>query len=221
MGRYGASGGYFVSMGADKVVAQPATLTGSIGVFGGKLATVTMWSKLGINWTRVSAGAHAGMWSQVFPFSPSAEARHGAVLDFVYRDFTEKVAADRDLSKDRIDEVARGRVWTGADALQAGLVDAMGGFAVATDLLREALQLETGAPLDFVILPEPLSPLDRFRAALAGGMPLTQVLATLVHRHRSNALGSVLRDLEPVIGDASLLVPPAGMLQLPPFRIVQ
>ena len=88
MGQYGASGGYFVAMVADKIVAQPGTMTGSIGVFGGKLATRDLWTKFGVSWNRVSAGAHAGMWSQVFPFSPTAAARHRAVIDFVYDDFT-------------------------------------------------------------------------------------------------------------------------------------
>lgn len=219
MGRYGASGGYFVSMGADRVVAQPATLTGSIGVFGGKFATEAMWSKLGINWARIAAGAHADMWSSVFPFSESAAARHEAILDFVYRDFTQKLAADRALPEDKIDQVARGRVWTGSDARERGLVDAKGGYTVAAGLVREALKLEPDAPLDFVTLPAPLTPLERLRAAFAEGLPLASLSAG--RQTRSGALDAVLRELEPLIGDTSLLRPPAGILQLPPLRIVQ
>lgn len=218
MGRYGASGGYFVAMGADRVIAQPATLTGSIGVFGGKFATKAMWSKLGIAWARVSVGAHAGMWSPIFPFSESAAARHEAMLDFVYRDFTEKLAADRKLPQDRIDDVARGRVWSGTDAREAGLVDALGGYAVAADLLRDALNLEPGAKLDFVILPEPLSPLERLRTAFSEGLPLAALSRGV---SRSGTLDAVLRDLEPLIGDTSLMRPRAGILQLPPLRVVQ
>ena len=219
MGEYGASGGYFVAMGADKIVALPGTLTGSIGVFGGKLATIDFWTKLGINWTRVGDGANAGMWSQIFPFSPSAAARHRALIDFVYEDFTKKVAADRGLVDGKIDSVARGRVWSGADAQRVGLVDALGGYAVAAGLVREALALEPDAPLNIVVLPEPLSPLDRLRDAIAVGVPFSRALAEFVVAYQPNPFESLVRQLELVIGDARVFLPPAGLLQLPPFRL--
>ncbi len=220
MGKYGASGGYFVSMAADKIVALPATVTGSIGVFGGKVSTAELWEKLGIHWAQVGVGAHSGMWSQIYPFSPSAAARHSAVVDFIYRDFTEKVAADRALPKGRLDAVARGRVWSGEDALKAGLVDALGGFSVAVDLVREALELPADAPLNITVLPEPVSPLERIQKAIADGMPLSQAFAG-VFAAPSPSYDAVLRSLEPVIGDTSVFQPPAGVLQLPPFRVVR
>jgi len=219
MGKYGASGGYFVAMGADKVVALPGTLTGSIGVFGGKLATVDLWSKLGINWSRVGVGAHAGMWSQVFPFSPTAAARHRAVIDFVYEDFASKAASDRALSGGRIDTVARGRVWSGKGAQRVGLVDKLGGYNAAAGLVRETLELEAGAPLNIVVLPEPKTPIERVRDAFSGGVPFMRAVAELLSGPRPDSLGTVLRHLEPVVGDTSFLRPPAGLLQLPPFRL--
>ena len=219
MGKYGASGGYFVAMGADKVVALPGTMTGSIGVFGGKLATADLWSKLGINWSRVGVGAHAGMWSQIFPFSQTAAARHRAVIDFVYEDFASKAASDRALPEGRIDAVARGRIWSGKEAQRVGLVDKLGGYAVAIGLVREALELKADAPLNIVVLPEPKSPLERVRDVLSDGVPFTQVVAGLFSEPRSDSLGAILRNLEPVIGDTSVLRPPAGLLQLPPFRL--
>lgn len=218
MGKYGASGGYFVAMGADKIVAQPGTMTGSIGVFGGKLATTELWSKLGINWSQVSVGAHAAMWSQIFPFSPSAAARHRAVIDFVYDDFTGKVARDRALPDTRVDTVARGRIWSGVGAQRVGLIDALGGYTAAARLVREALAIEADAPINFVVLPKPQSPLDRLRNALAEGVPLTRVLAALVSAPQTHSIDAVLQHLEPVLGDTSILRPPAGMLQLPPMR---
>ena len=218
MGRYAASGGYFVAMAADKIVALPGTMTGSIGVVGGKLATAEMWSKLGVNWARVGIGANAGMWSQIFPFSPSAAARHRAVIDFIYRDFTEKVVADRSLPDGRIDSLARGRIWSGGDALELGLVDSLGGLSVAMGHVREALKLDKDVPLDIVILPEPLSPIDRLRKAIADGVPLTQALASLVAEAQPDPVDAVLQRLEPIVGDASALRPPAGLLQMPPFR---
>ena len=77
-------------MGADRIVAQPATLTGSIGVFGGKVVVAELWRKLGVNWAQIRVGAQAGMWSPHWPFEPGAQARQNAILDHIYRDFTEK-----------------------------------------------------------------------------------------------------------------------------------
>ena len=219
MGSYGASGGYFVAMGADKIVAQPGTMTGSIGIFGGKLVTADLWEKLGINWNRLNVGAHAGMWSQIFPFSPTAAARHRAVIDFVYDDFARKVAEDRRLSDDEVDAVARGRIWSGTGARRVGLVDALGGYATAASLVREALKLDAEAPINFVVLPEPLSPLDRVREALNDGVPLMQILVSQFSEARPDTMAAVGRYLEPVFGDTSVLRPPAGVLQLPPLRL--
>ena len=219
MGKYGASGGYFVAMGADKIVALPGTVTGSIGVFGGKLATAALWTKLGVNWGRVGVGAHAGMWSQIFPFSPTAAARHRAVIDFVYEDFTSKAASDRALPDGRVDAVARGRIWSGEGAQRVGLVDKLGGYIAAAGLVRETLELDADAPLNIVVLPEPKSPIERVQDALSGGLPFTQAVAGLFSGPRPDSLGTVLRHLEPVIGDTSFLRPPAGLLQLPPFRL--
>ena len=221
MGSYGASGGYFVSMAADKIVALPTTLTGSIGVFGGKFSTADLWGKLGINWARVSVGANAGMWSQIYPFSSSAAERHRATLDFVYQDFTQKVAADRSLPKGRLDAVARGRVWTGVDALEVGLVDALGGFSVATNLVREALELAPGSPLNIIVLPEQQSPLELVREVIADGVPLSRVFARIFAKPEASSYDVLLKSLEPIVGDISVFRPPAGILQLPPFRVVQ
>lgn len=219
MGKYAASGGYFVSMGANRVIAQPRTMTGSIGVFGGKLATTELWTKLGINWSRAGVGAHAGMWSQIFPFSPSAAERHRAVIDFVYDDFTRKLASDRKLPADRVDAVARGRIWGGHDAKAVGLVDALGGYQTALDEVRRTLDLEPGAPIELTVLPEQLSPFNRLRKALSSGVPITVALMDLVSGGAPDPVESMVKALEPVIGDASTLKPPAGLLQLPPFRL--
>lgn len=221
MGSYGASGGYFVSMAADKIVALPTTLTGSIGVFGGKFSTADLWGKLGINWARVSVGANAGMWSQIYPFSPSAAERHRATMDFVYRDFTQKVAADRSLPEGRLDAVARGRVWTGVDALEVGLVDALGGFSVASDLVRDALELSPGSPLNIIVLPEQQSPFELVREAIADGVPLSKVFARIFAKPEASSYDVILNSLKPFVGDISVFRPPAGVLQLPPFRVVQ
>ncbi len=219
MGAFAASGGYFAAMAADKVVAQPGTLTGSIGVFGGKFATEALWKKLGINWAQVTSGANAGMWSGIRPFSPEAAARHRAIIDTIYTDFTEKVAADRNIPAERIDAVARGRVWTGEDAIDVGLVDALGGLSTALDLAREALNLPKDAVLAVTVLPEKRSPLDRALALLERGGSISEVTAAMAGYVQADPYSAILGKLEPVTGELGVFRAPVGVLQLPAFRI--
>ena len=142
MGTYAASGGYFVAMDADKIVAQPGTLTGSIGVFGGKMVTADMWEKLGVNWEPLGVGKNATMYSSDLDFTPEQLAKNEAFLDRVYEDFTAKAAAGRKQPVEKLREAAKGRVWTGEDAKEKGLVDELGGFPVALRLAKEAAKLE-------------------------------------------------------------------------------
>lgn len=148
MGTYAASGGYFVSMEADKIVAQPGTLTGSIGVFGGKMVTADLWEKLGINWEPLGVGKNATMYSSDLDFTPEQLAKNDAFLDRVYEDFTTKAAAGRKLPLEKLREVAKGRVWTGEDAKERGLVDELGGFPVALKLAKEAAKLDGGVRVE-------------------------------------------------------------------------
>ncbi|ATB29861.1 signal peptide peptidase SppA [Melittangium boletus] len=142
MGTYAASGGYFVSMDADKIVAQPGTLTGSIGVYSGKLVTQEAWAKLGVSWEPLGVGKNATMYASSREFTPEQLAKNEAFLDRVYEDFTAKVAEGRHLPLEKVREVAKGRIWSGADAKERGLVDELGGFPVALRLAREAAKLE-------------------------------------------------------------------------------
>lgn len=153
MGNVAGSGGYFVAAGADRIVAQPATLTGSIGVLGGKVVTRGLRERLGLTSDAVDAGASAGMFATTRPFAPAEWERLQAWLDRVYADFTGKVAAGRGLSAEAVETVAQGRVWTGADALERGLVDALGGHRTALGQVREVLGLPRDAPLRLVPFP--------------------------------------------------------------------
>jgi protease-4 len=162
MGNVAASGGYFVAMPADRIVAQPGTITGSIGVFSGKVLLPAFWEKLGVTWDEVHTGANSTMWSTLLDFSPSERARFDAELDRVYDDFTSKAAEGRKLPKERVLEIAQGRVWTGEDALGLGLIDALGGYAEALRLVRETLGLAPDAPLRL----QPFPPARGFLAAL-------------------------------------------------------
>lgn len=155
MGDVAASGGYFVAMGADRIVAHPSTLTGSIGVYGGKILVRELSESVGVTWDGVQVGGNAGMWSIVDEYSPSERERMQASLDRIYDDFTEKVARGRGLSRDSTDAIARGRVWSGADAHRLGLVDELGGFETALRAARELASLEADARIQVRAYPRP------------------------------------------------------------------
>jgi protease-4 len=131
MGAVAASGGYYVSMGADAIVANAGTITGSIGVVTGKLVARELKDRLGVGSDSVRTNANADAWSINAPFTPEQHAHVEAEADLFYTDFVQRVADGRDLSVEAVDAVARGRVWTGADAKAHGLVDELGGLRIA------------------------------------------------------------------------------------------
>lgn len=133
---YAASGGYFLSLAGDYIIAEPMTITGSIGVVGGKMVFGGLWKKLGINWENIKIGANADILSMNKMFSPSEKRIFDASLDNIYQDFTQKVQENRKLTRN-IDEIARGRVWSGRQALELGLVDALGGWDEAIYVAKE------------------------------------------------------------------------------------
>ena len=145
MGDVAASGGYFVSMGADAIVAEPATITGSIGVVAGKQVFEGLANRLGIGHEGVTGAKHGLMFSPLQGFSEEEWERLNAWLDRIYDDFTAKVAGGRGLSADRVHQIARGRVWTGADAKERGLVDELGGLGLAMEVARERAGLPPSA----------------------------------------------------------------------------
>jgi protease-4 len=147
MGTMAGSGGYFVSCAADAIVAQPSTLTGSIGVFGGKAVVSQLSERLGLTMDAVSRGRHARMFSARVGFTEDERERLSGWLDAVYDDFVGKVATGRRMQRDAVHEIARGRVWTGADAAAIGLVDSLGGLSDAVRIARERAGLAADAPV--------------------------------------------------------------------------
>ena len=163
MGDVAGSGGYYIAMAADRIVARPGTLTGSIGVVAGKAVMTELQDKLGLDTEAVTRGANARFLSQTKGFSDSERARLDALLDRVYDDFTAKVAHDRGLTRERVHEIARGRIWTGAQAHELGLVDDLGGLPAAQAAIRTTLGLAGDAPLRLHPYPPPQSLADRVR----------------------------------------------------------
>ncbi|HEX5905406.1 MAG TPA: signal peptide peptidase SppA, partial [Propionibacteriaceae bacterium] len=163
MGDLAASGGYYIACPADVIVALPATLTGSIGVFAGKLVVDELLERFGVNTGSVQEGARALMYSFRQRFSDEERARFAATVDSIYDDFVAKVAAGRKRPTAEIEAVARGRVWTGRDALEVGLVDELGGLRDAVRLARERANLPEDAPVLGAIRIPPLARLSRPR----------------------------------------------------------
>jgi protease-4 len=201
MGDLAASGGYFISMAADVIVAQPGTLTGSIGVYGGKPVFSELLEKAGITSEMVAEGANAGMFSTSRGFSPEQWERINAWLDRIYDDFVGKVAQSRDLSRERTHELARGRVWTGADARASGLVDELGGLEDALAMARKRAGLADDAPVR--TYPR-LNPLERLR-----GPESSEDKSAALARIRMDAWGPLARL------SAELGLPAVGPLVLP------
>ena len=168
MGNLAGSGGYFVAMAANKIVAQPGTITGSIGVLGGKILTTGLWDKLGLTWDELHTSTNATLWSSTHDYTPEQWDHLQDWLDRVYNDFTTKVAAGRQLPKERVLEIAKGRIWTGEDAKERGLVDELGGFPVALRLIREAIGRAPDAPLHLKLFPERVSPWEALVERLFG-----------------------------------------------------
>ena len=134
MGEYGASGGYWISSEASAIVAEPTTLTGSIGVYGGKLAIGQTLGHFGVDLRQLKVGGpYAGAYSSGSEFTPEQKAAFSKSIDLVYDGFIQRVADGRKMTPDHVRQIAKGRVWTGAQAYGLGLVDQLGGFYDAVD----------------------------------------------------------------------------------------
>lgn len=183
MGRVAASGGYWIAMDADKIIADPATITGSIGVVAGKFVLGELFDKLGIKWDNISTGENASMWSVRSPFSAKARERMNAMLDETYKAFTDHVAAARKIPPEKIGDVAKGRVFTGEQALQVGLVDEVGGISDTILGLKKALNLK---PEDNVLVSQ---------------FPPPETTTSLIFHILENLQlgGAMIRDITPLL----------------------
>jgi protease-4 len=157
-----ASGGYWIAAPADKIVAQPGTLTGSIGVFGGKFVFSGLWEKLGIGWDSVSEGGNAKMWSSNHSFTPAQLQRFDELMAETYEAFLDRVAEGRNIPRDKVENLAEGRVYTGKQAKENGLIDDLGGIDVAIKHARALAKLKDDEEVPLVRFPPRKSTLEMF-----------------------------------------------------------
>ncbi len=154
MGNVAASGGYYIAMAAGTIVAQPSTLTGSIGVFGGKLNLKGLYNKAGLTKEIIAHGQNATLYSDYGGFTPTERERVEKMMRTVYEDFVNKAADGRSKSFDDIDDIAQGRVWTGRQAKELGLVDELGGLDDALSIAKEQAGFTEDDKLNLIVLPK-------------------------------------------------------------------
>ncbi|MGH6890858.1 MAG: S49 family peptidase [Dongiaceae bacterium] len=208
-----ASGGYFIAAPATKIVAQPGSVTGSIGVFAGKPILTQLWNNLQIHFEGVQAGAAADTDSVNRDYSPEAWAKLEKRLDEIYADFTGKVATGRNLAPDKVEEVAKGQIWSGADAKARGLVDELGGLATAIKLGKQEAKLAQETSVALVAYPPARerweSFLSEFMTGGASAPMLTESAALL-----PGGAKELARELRPLIEQ-----PDAVLLWSPPLAV--
>ena len=177
MGDYAASGGYWISSEANWIVAQPSTLTGSIGVFGGKFVVAEALGRFGVDMRNLTVGGdYASAFSPSQSFTPAQRSAFAAQIDRTYDEFIARVAAGRGLPPARVREIARGRVWTGAQAKTIGLVDQLGGIEEAIAKARELARIPADESVRFKRYPTPESPFEALSEAFGVSGEAARVL---------------------------------------------
>ena len=160
MGDVAGSGGYYIAMGADTIFAEPGTITGSIGVVGGKIALEGLYNKIGITTSVVARGKNSGILSTTTGFTDSERAAMTKLLLDIYKQFTEKAAKGRKMDYEKLEKLARGRIYSGSTALKLGLIDKIGTLEDAVDHAKQLAKLGPDDKVERLILPKPTSPLE-------------------------------------------------------------
>ena len=181
MSSYAASGGYFISIAGDYILADPATITGSIGVLGGKFVLSGLIDKLNVHFGAVRFGQNAGILSMTNKFSESERAVFEKSLDEVYTDFTNKVSEARKIPLEELDQIARGRIWLGRDALKLRLVDENGGLQRAISKAKELAEIEADGKFALQYYPRRETFQEKLTKFIesGGGLPMVKALGDM------------------------------------------
>jgi protease-4 len=174
MGDVAGSGGYYIAMGADKIVAEPGTITGSIGVVGGKIVLGGLYGKIGVTTETISRGKHSEALSSNQPFTPEERELWAGLLREVYRQFVSKAAQGRKRSYQELDKLAQGRIYSGRMAQANGLIDQVGTLADAITEAKKAAGLKPDEDVELLILPQPRTIFEQLfeGPSLSTGYPL-------------------------------------------------
>jgi protease-4 len=211
MGTYAASGGYWISSGASEIIANPTTLTGSIGVFGGKMAYGPALARFGVDTRQITIGNdYAGAFGTGQGFSPAQRAAFSGWMDKIYSGFVHRVAEGRKLPEERVREIAKGRVWTGVQAKDLGLVDQLGGFDLAVSEAKRLAGLKADASVSLRYLPESKGLFEGFGQAVETGADSARALVTMGRMLSDPQTRAAVRDLQRLNArpqDASVLAP--------------
>jgi protease-4 len=202
MSNVAASGGYWISCGAQRIVADPGTLTGSIGVYGGHMNTLGLYNKLGVTFGRLDRGANANIYGELEDWTDEQRAVIDRMLDRIYDDFVERVSASRNMTPEAVDAIGRGRVFTGVQGWENGLVDVVGGFDQALVEAKKLADIAADAEVQLVEFPRVL--------------PWWQQMA----KKRSGqeaAIGKRIEALEQWLATGNLATP--GVVWMPPIKI--
>ncbi len=210
MGPTAASGGYWISAFADRIFVLPTTVTGSIGVVGGKFSIQELWNKLGVNWERIQWGKNAGLWSVNTPFSESEAERMNVMLDNVYDNFLQRVATGRKMEIEEVRKIAKGRIWTGKSALRVGLADEEGGLNEALDYAAKLSGAKDRHDANVVIIPRPKNAIERLIQLLEQQVYAGQMLQTQA---------KVIENFEPLAQNIEIMRSPQSYTVYTPIEL--
>lgn len=207
-----ASGGYWIASFADRIVAHPSSITGSIGVLGGKLVTKEAWNKIGVNWENVHSGENAGMYSSSEDYSAFGWERLQASLDNVYSGFIDRVSEGRKLPREHVLQVAKGRVWSGEEALKFGLIDKLGDLKEAIEVAKETVSLKDQVvPIE--IFPKPRGFSEEIQSLLLGDEDSNPSLGVF------GPPAGIIRLVKGVCTEVSEYIRPSGETVVMPIKI--
>jgi protease-4 len=217
MGDVAGSGGYYIAMGADRIFADPGTITGSIGVVGGKFALDGAFKKIGITTDIISRGKNSGVLSSTTGFTDSERDAMQRMLNDVYDQFTTKAAQGRKMPKDKLEKLARGRIYTGSTAIKIGLVDELGSLDDAIAYAKKQAGVGPDEKLEKLVLPKATSPLESLLGPLdpnadarATDMAVRQFLRSISPELEENL--QVLRLMQVFSRERTLTVMPFRMV---------
>jgi len=218
MGDVAASGGYYIAMAAGKIIANPMTVTGSIGVVGGKIDLAGTYEKLGIRKTTLSRGRFANIFSETGGFSPDERAMMEKLMRQTYNEFVAKAATQRGMTTESLERIAQGRVYTGTQAHEVRLVDELGGFRRAVQEMKRQIGLSPDDKVVLVAYPKELTLLDVLQKAMGTNAQMAR--AGAFGDPLASATFSQLERFSGITSPVRLAVALAGILAKEPVALV-